>query len=421
MKKFLKLAAVCSAFLMTAQYAGAQKVSELEFTNVKDLIKQGRAVMIGQAEKGTADSAYYYRLPDRMKGVVRNELWDLGKNSAGIAIRFSSNAKCIGLKWTLINNFNMAHMAGTGIRGLDIYTLADYAAPSDGVDKSANTGEKFKEAFKSLGKDAKKAGKNAVNTVTGKSSWIYVGVVFPNGKNSSGVFVRKMDGKQREYLMYLPLYDGIENLEIGVDSSAQIAAPQSTDLLTANAKGPSGKKLPIVFYGTSVTQGGCASRPGMAYPAIVERALGRETINLGFSGNGRMDKSMANFVTKIPASAYIIDCLANCDYDMVRDSSDYFITKIAAAHPSAPVIMVTNYRYPQQSVSSSLQEETDKENALWKSIFERLAKKYTNLHYLDISGNVIDNEDTVDGTHLTDRGFTHIAQEFIGELRSVMD
>jgi hypothetical protein len=63
----------------------------------------------------------------------------------------------------------------------------------------------------------------------------------------------------------------------------------------------------------------------------------------------------------------------------------------------------------------------DKENALWKSVFERLAKKYTNLHYLDISGNVIDNEDTVDGTHLTDRGFTHIAQEFIGELRSVME
>jgi len=88
MKKFLKLAAACAAFLMTAQYAGAQKVSELEFTNIKDLIKQGRAVMIGQAEKGTADSAYYYRLPNRMKGVVRNELWDLGKNSAGIAIRF---------------------------------------------------------------------------------------------------------------------------------------------------------------------------------------------------------------------------------------------------------------------------------------------------------------------------------------------
>src|SRR5574344_1331338 len=143
MKKILTAVAVCAAFLMTAQYAGAQKVSDLEFENVKDLIAQGRAIMIGQAEKGTADSAYYYRLPNRMKGVVRKELWDLGKNSAGIAIRFSSNAKCIGLKWTLINNFSMAHMAGTGIRGLDLYTLDKKIDMGSETDENTSVTSKY--------------------------------------------------------------------------------------------------------------------------------------------------------------------------------------------------------------------------------------------------------------------------------------
>ena len=83
------------------QFSFAQKASELKYYDVKQLIAQGDAVMIGQAEKPDADSCYFYRIPNRLKGIVRKELWELGCDGAGIAIRFSTDAQCIGAKWTL--------------------------------------------------------------------------------------------------------------------------------------------------------------------------------------------------------------------------------------------------------------------------------------------------------------------------------
>lgn len=436
------LVAVMAAAMVacSAQMAVAQKVAQLKFSDAREMIESGQAVMIGRANANSSDSAFYYRLPERLHGVARQAVWDLSKNSAGIAIRFSSNAKCIGLKWTLVNNFSMAHMAGTGIRGLDLYTLdkkidmgyetdenksvtSKHGNRSNVSGSGQSTGAKFKEAFKSLGADVKNLGNSAVATMEGKE-WKYVGVAFPNGKNSESVIVREMAGGMREYLLYLPLYDGIEKLEIGVDSAAVIEAPQTTDLV------PDKSSLPIVFYGTSVTQGGCASRPGMAYPAIVERALDRETVNLGFSGNGRMDSNLADEIAKIDASAYVIDCLANCTYETTRDSSEYFISTIAAAHPDVPVYMVTNYHYPQQFICPKNNDDMVKENALWKSIYEKLKTQgavksragktgpLENLRFIDISSErIIGNEDTVDGTHLTDKGFSRLANVFISYLK----
>jgi hypothetical protein len=103
-----------------------------------------------------------------------------------------------------------------------------------------------------------------------------------------------MYGGKKEYMIYLPLYDGVDHMEIGIDSTATIYAPSGS-----LAEGG----LPILFYGTSITQGGCVSRPGMAYPSIISRKLDKPVINLGFSGNGRMDGNMADWIKTIPASA----------------------------------------------------------------------------------------------------------------------
>ena len=224
MKRIFSILIVLLAFVLNAN---AQKVSELKFYDVKQLIADGNAVMIGQGEKPDADSCYYYRIPNRLKGIVRKDLWELGCDGAGIAIRFSTDAQCIGARWTLTYNFGMAHMAYTGIKGMDLYVF-----------------DRDKE-------------------------WKFAGTAFPNGKNSASVFVRKMYGGKKEYMIYLPLYDGVEKMEIGIDSSSTIYAPSG-----ALVEG----KLPILFYGTSITQGGCVSRPGMAYPAIIERKLGVPTI-----------------------------------------------------------------------------------------------------------------------------------------------
>lgn len=351
-----------------------QKVDNLVFTDVQQAVEKGDLVLLGQGFEVAPDK-FFNRLPENINGVVRKEVWDLGRNCAGIAVRFRTNSKCIGAKWTLLNNFNMAHMAGTGIRGLDLYSFTN-------------------------------------------GTWIYAGTAQPNGKESANIFRRNMDGEYRDYIMYLPLYDGVEKLEIGIDSGAVLQSPAVQSLL--------GGERPIVFYGTSVTQGGCASRPGMAYPAIVERKLGKETINLGFSGNGRMDRVMADKIAGIDASAYVVDCLANCTYDIVKDSTEYFIKTIAGANPKSPVYMVSNYCYPYQYLDAGFRKDLEQENALWHTLYEKLRKEgYKNVRYIDLSGEGKmgksvtgpDHEGTVDGVHLTDLGFLRLAEFYCKILK----
>jgi hypothetical protein len=109
--------------------------------------------------------------------------------------------------------------------------------------------------------------------------------------------------ERREYILYLPLYDGIVDLEIGVDSTAELSLPRNNRLVKCN----DGKA--IIVYGTSITQGGCASRPGMAYTSILGRMLDREVINLGFSGYARLDNSLAKAICRINSNTVVLDCL----------------------------------------------------------------------------------------------------------------
>ncbi|MEG0518498.1 MAG: SGNH/GDSL hydrolase family protein [Bacteroidales bacterium] len=370
MKKLSALLTGCCALTLSFTYpVFGQKVADLKFTDVQQAVVKGEMVILGQGFEMAPDK-FFSRLPSDIEGTVRKDVWDLGRCSAGIAVRFRSNSKCIGAKWTLLNNFNMAHMAGTGIRGLDLYAFVN-------------------------------------------GEWLFAGTAQPNGRESANIFRRNMDGEYRDYIMYLPLYDGVEKLEIGIDSGAVLCSAAVRSLF--------GEGKPIVFYGTSVTQGGCASRPGMAYPAIVERRLNKETMNLGFSGNGRMDKVLADKIATIDASAYVIDCLANCTAEIVRDSTEYFIKTIAGAHLQTPVYMVSNYCYPYQYLDAQFRKDLEQENALWYSLYKKLREEgYKNLKYIDLysKGNMgksaagPDHEGTVDGVHLTDLGFLRLAEVF---------
>ncbi|MDD2594531.1 MAG: SGNH/GDSL hydrolase family protein [Bacteroidales bacterium] len=351
---------VCIAAALLSLSVYGQKVDSLRFVDAKDL-------MI--INKGFDNTEYdYSRLPLDMKGVIRQAVWDLGLNSAGVAVRFSSDSKCIGARWTLLNNFGMSHMAATGVKGIDLYTLDN-------------------------------------------GTWKFIGTAKPNGKESANVFVRNMVGEMREYLAYMPLYDGATKVEIGVDSSSVIGLPINDVLVKSDKK-------PIVFYGTSITQGGCASRPGMTYAAIMGRKLQQETINLGFSGNARMDKSMAEVVARIDADKYVIDCIPNCTVQILRDSAYYFITYLAKARPETPIYLVENVIFPYSLVDTKTAVDLKEENAYWAELYDRLCKEgYTNLKYIpakDLIGD--DGECTVDGCHMTDLGFMRMAESFLKQL-----
>ena len=163
----------------------------------------------------------------------------------------------------------------------------------------------------------------------------------------------------------------------------------------------------------------------MTFPAIIERKLHKETINLGFSGNGRMDKIMADKIATIPASAYVIDCIANCTYDIVKDSTDYFIRTIAKANPQTPIYMVSNYFYPSMYLDFQWRADAIKENKLWKEFCDKFRKEGYNVKYIDVfvecnskkSPLGPDYEACVDGIHFTDMGFARVAEFFIKKLK----
>ena len=140
-----------------------------------------------------------------------------------------------------------------------------------------------------------------------------------------------------EYLLYLPLYDGLANLEIGVQPSAVIGNPEINS--------PQ-KEKPVVFYGTSITQGGCASRAGMAYPNQLSRMLDRQIVNLGFSGNGQLDPEIAEFMAGIDASCFVMDCLPNVSIAQMQEKYARFVEIIREKKPYVPILMVETILFP---------------------------------------------------------------------------
>jgi len=212
---------------------------------------------------------------------------------------------------------------------------------------------------------------------------------------------------QREFLIYLPLYNGVTSVEIGVPAGKSIRA--------ATAR----LQKPIVFYGTSILQGGCASRPGMAYPAIIGRKLDWPTINLGFSGNAKSEPELAQLLAELDPAVYVLDPLPNMDAGLVRERMEVFVHTLRESHPKTPIVLVESLSYTDGALVPERKERFSSANAALREIFAKLKKSgVKNLLY--ISGeNLIgdDHEATVDGTHPTDLGFVRMAEKIEPVLR----
>jgi lysophospholipase L1-like esterase len=264
----------------------------------------------------------------------------------------------------------MNHMTATGIKGLDLYAWTN-------------------------------------------GKWQFVNSARPAGKSNQQIIISNMLANEREYLLYLPLYDGVINLQIGIDSTAVIEKP----LLQI----PSATK-PIVCYGTSITQGGCANRPGMSYTSLLERKLNREVINLGFSGNGQLDYEIAELMSRrTDAGLFILDFIPNVTQEQVQDKTATFIQKLRAHNPDIPILFVESILFPHSMFDVQMYKTvTDKNKALRKE-YELLRKQYKNIYYLPATKLIgTDGETTVDGIHLTDLGFTRFADELQKTVRQII-
>ena len=309
----------------------------LEGTFIHDSLKENR----------------YDRLPASYKKIVREPVWDLSKHSSGLSIRFLSNSSVITAKWEVLNNFSMDHMPDTGIKGVDLY---------------------FKD----------------------NDEWQYINTGVPVGFNNEYKLVENMDNELREYKVFLPLYDGIKNIEIGVDSLSYVKKPKSNE------------KKPIIFYGTSITQGACASRPGMAHTNIISRQLDRDVINFGFSGNGRMEQPIANLISDSNPIFYVIECMPNMyPPDLVSNNTIPLIDTIRAKDSDTPIILVDLFTSPITALDKNAIRGTIEMNNALKTQYDKMINNgYNNIIYLETQsalGN--DFEGTVDEVHFTDLGF----------------
>jgi len=314
--------------------------------------------VLGKATEQTATR--YERLPDSLRTIIRQPLWELGQNSAGLSIRFRSNSTSIAARWDVFLNRNMNHMTATGIKGLDLYSLED-------------------------------------------GEWVFVNSGRPTGQHNEAVIISNMSAVDREYMLFLPLYDGVTALAIGVDSLATIGQPK-TDLPV--------RTKPVVAYGTSITQGGCATRPGMAHSNILSRWLNRELINLGFSGNGRLDYEIAEVIADVDASLYILDFVPNATVDETNEKTVRFYSIIRNRRPDTPILFVENPLFTHLRFDQQAAEGIRIKNETIRRIVEELQAKGDSRVFLLSSQGMLgnDGEATVDGIHFTDLGFLRYAE-----------
>jgi lysophospholipase L1-like esterase len=225
--------------------------------------------------------------------------------------------------------------------------------------------------------------------------------------------IANMTRETREYRLYLPLYNGVDSVEIGLPQGASVSAAPAF---------PAAVK-PIVFYGTSIVQGASASRPGMAYPSILGRRLNRPVINLGFSGNGRMESEIAELLVDIDAAAFVIDCLPNLSTSTdVAERTPKLVRILRQKRPLAPIVLVENIQYPDTHLETSKNKSVHKKNAALKKVYRDLtAAGLKNLTYIP-ADNLIgpDTEATIDGIHPTDLGFTRMTKVLEPILKKIL-
>ncbi len=306
----------------------------------------------------------FVRLPDAVACEISNNVRMLSKHTAGGRVRFSTNSRTVAVKAKHGVAERMDHMAYTGSHGFDLYEECD--------------GEER-----------------------------YFGTFRPDASNSYNCSVlRFADSRTRNITVSLPLYADLTELYIGLECDAELseAAPYPIS-------------DPVVFYGTSVTQGGCASRPGMAYPSILSRRLGVDHINLGFSGSGRGEKRAAEYIATLRMSALVIDYDHNSpSVEELSVTHPTFFKTVREAQPNLPIIVISRPRFVRTD------DELKRRDVIKKTAEDAMARGDKNVYFID-GGEMlksIGNEGTVDGTHPTDLGFFAMAGYIEPTLRRAL-
>ncbi len=307
------------------------------------------------------------RLPERYEGRVRPPVWGLAQSPSGARIRFATDSTALGIRahWPRLGHMN--NMPRIGQLGIDVYVDGEYWRP-----------------------------------------------IFPTGDENDleAVAFEGRAAQRREVTLYPGLYAPVELQAIGLSDGASVEAPA-----------PFAVEKPVAYYGSSITQGGCASRSSMSYQAIVSRALNVDFVNLGFSGNGRGEPELAEAMAEIDASCYVLDWAVNCPtLEECEERYAPFLQIIRDARPDTPVICVT----PIFSTNQILNPDTAKQEPMREIIRAAVAER---IEAGDRSIRLVegcsllgpdDREGLVDMTHPNDIGFVSMARGLEPHLQAAL-
>lgn len=353
---------ILTLFGNTAQSSGTSDTDSLTYFDASGFPVIGKVY--------TDSLPLFSRIPYFLKSTTRKAVWNLGQNSAGIAVRFRSDSPVISVKWENTFNNSMKHMSPVGIKGLDLYCFTN-------------------------------------------GKWQFVNSAQPSGKTNKWQIISGMNAVEREYMLYLPLYDGVRSLQIGVTPLSYIGQPVLPYPET---------RRPIVFYGSSIMQGACASRPGMAATNLIGRRLNVETINLGFSGNAFIDYEVAEMMADVNASAYVLDYVPNASPEQILEKTKKFVQILREKHPDVPLIFVEDPIFPHSKFDLRMAKEIKDKNNAMNQVFSSLKKQGLKKIYLVKGESLIsvNGESTVDGIHFTDCGFEQYANAILPVLKKVI-
>jgi len=306
----------------------------------------------------------YKRMPTDIALKTSEGVNSLHTNTAGIRIRFRTDSPYVAIhaEWNEFCCF--AHMPLTGSSSFDIYSYNP---------------ESQKQLFVAS-----------------------LGCPFDSDKGFESV--RDLSGKMQDYVINFPLYNNVDKLYIGVSKGAKFEEPSEY----AN-------KAPVVFYGSSITQGGCASRPGNCYQSILSRSLNFDYINLGFSGNGKAEDVIVDYMAGLEMSVFVSDYDHNAPNPEYLEKTHYkMYEKIREKHPEIPYIMLSKPDF------NFTREDVLRRTVVMESYCKAVKSGDKNVYFVD-GASIFRGDDfnscTVDTCHPTDVGFRYFAEALYPALK----
>ena len=316
---------------------------------------------------GPESGEIFRRIPEQVAKDMGDGAHFLHTCGAGIRVRFKTDSEYIAIKSKMPCVSLMPHMTALGSAGFDLYADGKFY-------KSYNPPAAYEDKYRST-----------INMFDG-----YEGIVtFP-------------DRKMRDIIINFPLYSSVSELLIGLQEDAELKKGNEYTY-----------KVPVVYYGSSITQGGCASRPGNSYQAVISRRLDCDYLNLGFSGNARAEDAIAEYIASLDMSVFVYDYDHNAPtVEHLAKTHKPMFDKIRAKNPDLPIIMVTR---PNRAEAGEITERIDVVYDTYKKALDAGDKNVYFINGQDIFNYGDSDMMTCDGCHPNDYGFWCMAA-LIGEV-----